>query len=366
VKKALAVIDAVYLHPEPASSGAARVSELHYAMATPVLLSAQGYHEAELRAAVHAAASEVRHLEEVLSTFDPTSDASLVNRSAGGSAVEVAPELAELLERSRRLEAETHGSFSILVGPLVDAWRSAAQRDTWPSSSELATVRRLVAPEVLAIDGTSIRLAQAGARIDLGGVGKGFAADRALARLRDAGARGAIVNLGGSSIAAFGDAGDGTPGWPVEVPAGAAAGSAADNPVLRLRDGALSTSEAFGRSLRVAGRRVGHILDPRSGVPISSDRVAVVRHASATTAEALSKAVLVLGEVEGLSVVSELGGEALVAERGAGCVCRGAWFEGLPCCKAAGRTRAASSARPTERYRPHDLRATRPTKDRAG
>jgi len=261
------------------------VGELHFAMATTVWIAARGDSESATRAAVRSAFAEVRRLEDIVSTFDAASDASRVNRSAGGDAVAVAAELADLLATSQRLTRATDGAFSILVGPLLDVWRAAEEAGGAPEESALAHARTLADPDLLAISGARVALLRPGMRIDLGGVAKGFAADRALAVLRAAGVRAAIVNLGGSSIAAFGDAGDRLRGWPVELPGASLA-------VFRLRDAALSTSSARGRSLAGEGSRPGHIVDPTTGRLLERAAVAVVLHRSATDAEALSKALL--------------------------------------------------------------------------
>jgi FAD:protein FMN transferase len=271
----------------------AEVVEVHFAMATPVRIAARGVGETAVRRAVRSAFAEIRRLEDILSTFDPASDASRLNRSAGDGGVSVAPELADLLVRSGALSARTGGTFSVLVGPLVETWRMALSAGRPPDPRAIERARALARSELVTVTGRRVSLAERGMRIDLGGIAKGFAADRALEVLRESGTSAAIVDLGGSSIAAFGDAGDGRRGWPVALPAAARADDERV-PVLWLRDAALSTSATRGREL-VPGAHRGHIVDPRSGRLLDVDAVAFVRHASATDAEALSKALVVLG-----------------------------------------------------------------------
>ncbi|MBY0276309.1 FAD:protein FMN transferase, partial [Candidatus Binatia bacterium] len=210
------------------------VVEVHFAMGTPVALTARGGDETGTRTAVRAAFAEIRRLERILTAWDADSETSRINRDAGREPRDVAPELAEVLAASLRLSRETDGAFSVLVGPIVDAWREAEPGD--PQAARLAHATALARREDLTLDGRRVALRQAGMRLDLDGIAKGFAADRALQILRAYGVRAAIVNLGGSSMAAFGDAGDGERGWPVELPLS----GVTRPPTIRLVDEALS------------------------------------------------------------------------------------------------------------------------------
>ena len=124
-------------------------------------------------------------------------------------------------------------------------------------------------------------------RSSLGGIGKGYAADRIAELLRRAGAESALVNFGESSIVAVGPR-PSEPAWPIWV----RRGEALDGPLF-LRDIALSTSESFGESGRVKGTRVGHIIDPRTGEPLERSAQATVLAPTGAEAEAWSKALLI-------------------------------------------------------------------------
>ena len=315
-----------------AGTPTAEVAELHFRMATPVLVVARGHDERLLRAAVRQAFTSLRRLEERLSTFIASSDASRLNEAAGRGAILVSPDLSALLATSTRLAADSRGSFSILVGPLVELWHRAAESGIEPDARAIAAARSLVDPAGLVVVGNRARLARAGMRIDLGGIAKGFAADRLLAGLREAGAEAALVNLGGSSIAAFGDAADGGRGWPIELPQpdGDTAGPA---PILRLRNAALSTSATRGHVLAVGSRTIGHIVDPRTGLPLALDATAVVRHRSATVAEADSKALLVLDAEAGFEVLRAHGADGIRVAPGAPIACSAGFRAEVPACR---------------------------------
>ena len=324
-----------------AAATSATVVEVHYLMATPIVVQARGDDEERVREAVRASFGEIRRLEANLSTFDPDSDASRLNRSAGGDFVPVAADLADLIVESQRLTRATSGAFSVLVGPLVELWRRVAEWGRLPGSAAIATARRRADRSRLVVDGRRVALADPGMRLDLGGIAKGFAADRALSRLREGGATAGVVNLGGSSIAAFGDAGDGERGWPIELPSGETNGEGrADIPleeggerdsgapgegdfrstaVLRLCDAALSTSSSLGRYSRVGSMRIGHVVDPRTGWPLTSEAVALVRHRSATVAEALSKSLLI--DAGGAAAPLEPGADGMLLRPGEPPIC---------------------------------------------
>jgi thiamine biosynthesis lipoprotein len=147
-----------------------------------------------------------------------------------------------------------------------------------------------------------------GAHVNLGGVAKGFALDRMLELLEGARVDAALLSFGQSSVWARG-APPGASGWRLlaRAPEGGFAG------VPPLRDRALSASGSYRSSTEIEGRRFGHVLDPRSGEPLAVELEALVVAPDATLAEALSKAVLVLGARDGLDLVSTLPGcEALL------------------------------------------------------
>ncbi|MBI3303593.1 MAG: FAD:protein FMN transferase, partial [Deltaproteobacteria bacterium] len=155
-----------------------------------------------------------------------------------------------------------------------------------------------------------VSLTRRGMAIDLGGIGKGYALDQLAVRLRTQGIANALLDFGQSSIWALGAPPD-APGWRllVQQPDGRTAG------VITLRDQALSVSGSLGQSVTINGQRYGHVIDPRSGEPLRRDLLACVIAPSAAQAEALSKALLILGEQEGIALLRDLPGvEGLLTE----------------------------------------------------
>ncbi|MBI2962768.1 MAG: FAD:protein FMN transferase [Deltaproteobacteria bacterium] len=300
VKKAIAVLEvlgdtATEPDPQPPSPAAAqrgeghvaRVREAHYVMGTMLEITLEASSEEAGRAWIRRAVAESRRLDAELSSFRSDSALSELNRRAGAGPQRVPRDLFRVVERSTQLSAASAGTFDVTVSPLLRMWRRAARDGRWPSAAEIAAARRLVGFERIRLrPPDEIELAGR-TSLELGGIGKGYAVDRMVEVLRRSGARSALVNFGGSSIAALGPPA-GESGWPVWV----RRGSALDGPLV-LRDMALSTSGSLGKVERVAGRPIGHIVDPRTGRALERSAQATVLAPTATEAEAWSKALLV-------------------------------------------------------------------------
>jgi thiamine biosynthesis lipoprotein len=186
---------------------------------------------------------------------------------------------------------------------LVRLWTEAGRSDTLPTPEALAAARGRVGASGIVVDGGRAGLARAGMSLDLGGLAKGWALDRAGEILRRRGVTRALLSFGQSSLLALGHPPAGE-GWRVLVrdPRGDYAG------VVSLRDLRLSVSGSFGASSVIQGRRFGHVLDPRSGWPLTRAAQAVVLAPNGALAEALGKALLVLKPEESLALLASLEG----------------------------------------------------------
>ncbi len=206
-----------------AGCGSVRSSELpvvvkrtQMQMGTLVSITAVAPTREIAQAAIEAGFHEIKRLEQVLSTWIATSELSLVNAAAGHQPVAIGPETLELVVRSLEMAALTEGGFNIAVGPAVEAW-SVTERQHIPSPAELQSLKPLVDWTTIQIDrqARTIFLPKPGMRIDVGGIGKGYAADRAVDVMKRAGARGGVVALSGD-IKTFGDL-PGMQGFPVGI-----------------------------------------------------------------------------------------------------------------------------------------------------
>ncbi|MBW2543018.1 MAG: FAD:protein FMN transferase [Deltaproteobacteria bacterium] len=283
---------------DPASKRA--VSDGRYAMGTVLEIALEGV-EPQLAARVLDDLYGVANrLDRLLSIYDPESDVSRLNRGAGGERQPVDAEVEQILERSIAYSELTRGAFDVTIGPLVDLWVAAADRDAPPTALELAAARKRVgAARISVVPGEGVLLGEAGMKLDLGGIAKGYALDRMLPLLERHGIESALLNFGQSSSWALG-APAGSAGWRLLIrgPEGRMAG------LITLRDQALSVSGSQGQWVEIGGRRYGHIIDPRSGEPLMRARQAVVVSQRASLAEALSLALLVLDADLGLALVA--------------------------------------------------------------
>ena len=284
---------AVLVLSSPASPGAGSLAPVHrqrYAMGT--MFDVLIYHASPSDAgrAAESALAEIVRLDGMMSHFQADSALSRLNRDAGRGAVTVPPELYDVITQAQAVSRLSRGRFDITVGPLVKMWQEAASRGEGVAASAVANAQRCVGYdkiELLAPD--RIRFLSACTELDLGGIGKGYAVDRAMAVLTSAGIEHAIVNAGGSSIAAIG-APSGRRGWPVRV---------TDGRVLLLRGRSLSTSQ---QDPAASG-----IIDPHRGTPAGSRMAVGVVAASAAVADALSTALVMLTADEAAPLLAHFG-----------------------------------------------------------
>jgi thiamine biosynthesis lipoprotein len=245
---------------------------------------------------------QTRELERVFTSFDPTSDTSRANQAAGRGPRRVDPRLARLTAESLALSAATGGSFDPTVGPLVALWSSAGRRGRLPSEAELATARAAVGASRLSADPEASTLSlPAGAALDFGGIAKGWALDRLGERLRALGVTRALLSFGESSLLALGRPAN-WDGWGVALSDGAGGFAG----TVQLRDQSLSVSGSVAQFSEIEGRRFGHVIDPKSGWPLERVQLAAVVASDGARAEAFSKALLILGERDGIALLESL------------------------------------------------------------
>jgi thiamine biosynthesis lipoprotein len=232
-----------------------------------------GEHEIRLAAADAAAAqraaedaiADVLRIEAKYSRYRDDSVTSRVNAAAGKAAVIVDDETHALLEYAGQCYSQSGGLFDITSGVLRRAWNFRRDPPAIPSRDEIARLLPLIGWRDVEWSDRSVRLPRAGMEIDLGGIGKEYAADRAATILRSRGMRHGLANLGGD-IRAIGPQPDGSP-WRVGVRPPRADGVAVAG--FDLADGALATSGDYERYFEIGGKRYCHILDPRTGMPVT-------------------------------------------------------------------------------------------------
>lgn len=268
--------------------------------------------------AVAAAFEEMRRVEGLMSRFVPSSDVSRVNQAAGLDPVQVSDETFMLLEKALRWSELSGGAFDITIGPVVDAWGFGTDDPHVPDPDALAKAVALVNFRAVELDPTqkTVRLPAAGMCIDLGGIAKGYAADRAAAVLRERGVKHALIDAGGN-IVAVGTRPDGTP-WHIGIrdPRGSNPTDTV-GPVVKVSDAAVVTSGDYERFFVADGRRYHHIFDPKTGMPADLAESVTIIAPNSLDADALSTAVFVLGPSEGPKILEGLEGvSAMVVDAG--------------------------------------------------
>lgn len=243
-----------------------------------------------------AALDRIDQLEAQLTVYRDDSEVSRLNRSAGNQPVRVESRLFGLLELARQIWHETGGAFDISVGALIKAWGFFRRAGHVPDKEELQSVRQKMGMRHVHLDDKeqTVAFRRQGLEINLGSIGKGYALDRVVEDLRERwGCTSALVHGGHSSIFALGNEPGGKHGWSIGLldPDDATRRIAQ----LRLRDRGMATSAATFQNLEYQGRKLPHLLDPRTGWPAEGMRMATVTAPSAAQADALATAFFILG-----------------------------------------------------------------------
>jgi thiamine biosynthesis lipoprotein len=274
-------------------------------MGTVVRVTAVAAGQETAKASAEAAFQEVHRLEELLSTWMENSELSRVNAAAGQEPVSVSSETMEVLNRSLQITAMTGGGFNIAIGPAVEAW-SVIDHQRIPSENELRKILPLIDLSQLRLnkaDGT-VYLARRGMRIDVGGIGKGYAADRAVEAMRKAGATAGVVALAGD-IKTFG-----------QLPHAVGVTFGIRHPrnpdallaTVDIRDEAISTAGDYERFFERDGIRYHHILDPATLPPARFCQSVTIIAEEGIMADGLDTGVFVMGPQKGMELIEKLPG----------------------------------------------------------
>jgi thiamine biosynthesis lipoprotein len=261
------------------------------AMGSPCALHIHAVSEAEMAIACAALEAEVGRIEQKFSRYRDDSVVADINRAASaGETIELDEETSALMDFAFACHAKSAGLFDITSGVLRKAWRFPAAE--LPDPQAVAALLSRVGLGELDWRRPRLGFGRPGMEIDLGGIGKEYAADRGAAVLRELGVTSALVDLGGD-IVALGPGPDGS-GWNVALrdPDTGEAGATR----IELRSGALATSGDYARCIQIDGRRYSHILDPRTGWPAQGLASASVLADSCMVAGAVATIALLEGE----------------------------------------------------------------------
>jgi thiamine biosynthesis lipoprotein ApbE/Na+-translocating ferredoxin:NAD+ oxidoreductase RnfG subunit len=260
--------------------------------------------------------AEIHRNEQVFSAYRIDSELALVNREAGSGPVPVTEEFFNLTEYAVRSWRWSLGALDVTVGPLMKAWGFWQGEPRMPSKTAFLEAQNLVGGNKVSLDrrGRTVQFQRQGMELDFGGLAKGHAAKRVARVLQKQGVIAALVNLGSSSLCAsevtltaaalkpHRETGVGIGEWPIGV---AHPSDATQCPVyLLLKSGwALSTSGTYEQQFEIDGRKLSHILDPRTGWPVNGLRSVTAVARSGRRSEALTKQLLILSSMERTALV---------------------------------------------------------------
>ena len=256
---------------------------------------------ARANAAAEQAASEFDRLEALLSVWKPGSDVVRLNESAGTGPIRVDPDTFAVLELARDAGNRTNGKFDVTFGALADIWKFDHDQDN------VVPERAAIARRLPFVDYTGIELhrgdqaafiTRPGVRVHLGGIGKGYAIDRAVELLRRAGFVDFLLQAGGDLYASGSNNG---PAWKLGIadPRGDHAAFAA----VEVRDATFSTSGDYERFFIKDGVRYHHLIDPDSGEPARGCRSVTIVASRAVIADVLSTGVFIMGPEAGMRLI---------------------------------------------------------------
>lgn len=294
---ALSVILPVGSLVRPSSASQAQplmYQETRRLMWTKFEIIAYGPNRARLAEAADAAFEEIDRLDHQMSNYSETSELTHINRNAALKEVIVEKELFDFLKLSIEYSRTTGGAFDITVGPLMRAWGFFDNKGRVPDASELKSITGRVGFNHVLLNqrAHAIRFDREGVELDLGGIAKGYAVDKAAEILRASGVTSAFISAGSSSICAIGSPSDQS-SWRVEVSDPLDRSHKLDS--IEIRDQSVSTSGCREKTFESGGKTYCHIMDPRIGRPIEGLISATVITKSGVEAEAMSKALMVMG-----------------------------------------------------------------------
>jgi thiamine biosynthesis lipoprotein len=286
--------------------------------AAPVRLVVYAPSEAVANKASREVFDRLRHFDRVMSDYDPDSELSRLCASSGsGKPVQVSDELFAVIAESQRLAEATGGAFDITVAPVVKLWRAARRKKQLPTAEQQEAAMALVGYRSVRLDpaAKTVELLKPGMQLDLGGIAQGYAADDAMRILNEAGITRALVDVSGDIR--VGEAPPDRDGWRVEIEAlkSKNAETPAEPRFVTLTNAAISTAGDAYQFTEIEGVRYSHIIDARTGRPMSEPCSVTVIAKDALTADGLDTALCLLEDVAGRTLASTKPGVRVVVAR---------------------------------------------------
>jgi thiamine biosynthesis lipoprotein len=267
--------------------------------------------EKEALAGIDAAVAEIGRIEKLLTTFNETSQTNLINRNAGIAPVKVDKEVFDIIQRSKRISDVTQGSFDITYGSVdKKLWNFDKTMTALPDAETAKKAVHLINYRNILLDEKkcTVFLKENGMRIGFGGIGKGYAAERAKYVLQQKGIESGIVNAAGD-LTAWGYQPNGKV-WTI----GIADPDSAHHPFsyLSITNMAIATSGNYEKFITIKGKKYSHTIDPKTGLPVTGIKSVTIISPNAEIADAMATPVMIMGIKVGLNMVNQVKGLACI------------------------------------------------------
>ena len=271
-------------------------------MGTLVKITVYAPNAEDARAAFRAGFDRIRDLDEILSDYKPDSELSRITGRAVSSPVRIGDDLFTVLAAAQKLSEETNGAFDVTEGPVTRLWREARKTGQLPDEEALTRARKQTGFRHVHLDARAhtVMFDMAGMALDVGAIGKGYAASEALEAIGKLGVRSALVAVSGDL--AFSSAPPGQRGWRIQIHTEDPRAVGLPD-TLELTDAAISTSGPSEQHLDAGGRRYSHVVDPASGMGLVNDITVTVVAPHGLEADGLDTAASVLGRERGLALI---------------------------------------------------------------
>jgi thiamine biosynthesis lipoprotein len=254
---------------------------------------------------IDAGIEEVRRIEKLLTTFSDDSETNQVNNNAGIKPVAVSRETFDLIKRSIMISNITQGAFDITYGSVdKKLWNFDQQMTALPDKATAKKMVRLINYRNIVLDeaNCTVFLREAGMRIGFGGIGKGYAAERAKLVMKQLGVESGVVNASGD-LNAWGLQPDGKK-WTIGIVN--PDGSQQVFSYLNISDLAVATSGNYEKFIMIGGKKYSHTIDPRTGLPVTGIKSVTIISTNAEIADAMATPVTIMGVYAGLDMINQM------------------------------------------------------------
>lgn len=270
-------------------------------MGTLFKITLYAANETAAREASDAAFAKIASLDRMMTDYDPESELMRFCREPAGVPVHLSDDMFDVLRESLEVATLSDGAFDPTIGPIIRQWRRARRLGALPAAEQIEHAKKSVGWAKLKLDPAARTgtLLASDMQLDLGGIAKGYAADKALEVLNQHGISCALVAASGDI--AVGDAPPGEKGWRVNI--GTPYSGSAFSKKLLLCNAAISTSGDSEQFVLIGGQRYSHIVDARTGVGLTNQLQVSVIARRATLTDALATTLCVLGEEQGVELM---------------------------------------------------------------